>query len=100
MLLAVISAALGATSLAYEAFGNGRVAAIGVLITFALLVLFGKLPRRHRPRRHPPPVVRCSSTRGALFEVLVDGALIGASFLAAYFLRFDGWARSTSGTTS
>src|SRR5207244_10597461 len=37
VLLALVSAALGATSLAYEAFGNGRVATFGVLVTFALL---------------------------------------------------------------
>ena len=41
VLLALVSAALGATSLAYEAFGNGRFATIGVLVTFALLVQFG-----------------------------------------------------------
>ena len=41
VLLALISAGLGATSLAYEAFGNGRIAAVGVLVTFALLIQFG-----------------------------------------------------------
>ena len=41
VLLALVSAALGATSLAYEAFGSGRIAALGVLVTFALLVQFG-----------------------------------------------------------
>jgi len=88
VLLAVISAALGATSLAYEAFGNGRVAAIGVLVTFALLVQFGSfladIDRGGRPAR---PLYVYS---WRLFEVLVDGALISAAFLAAYFLRFDG----------
>ena len=88
VLLAVISAALGATSLAYEAFGNGRVAAIGVLVTFALLVQFGSfladIDRGSRPAR---PLYVYS---WRLFEVLVDGALISAAFLAAYFLRFDG----------
>ena len=88
VLLALISAALGATSLAYEAFGNGRVAAIGVLITFALLVQFGSFLA---------DVDRGGATRRPMYaytrriaEVLVDGALIGASFLAAYLLRFDG----------
>ena len=89
VLLAVISTALGATSLAYEAFGNGRVAAIGVLITFALLVQFGSfladMDRGGTATRRPLLVY----TR-RIFEVLVDGALIAASFLAAYFLRFDG----------
>jgi UDP-GlcNAc:undecaprenyl-phosphate GlcNAc-1-phosphate transferase len=35
VLLASVSAALGATSLAYEAFGSGRIAALGVLVTFS-----------------------------------------------------------------
>jgi len=89
ILLAVVSAALGATSLVYEAFGNGRVAAIGVLITFALLVQFGSfladVDRGGVIARRPLYVY----TR-RIVEVLVDGALIGASFLAAYFLRYDG----------
>jgi len=89
VLLAIVSAALGATSLVYEAFGNGRVAAIGVLITFALLVQFGSfladVDRGGVIARRPLVVY----TR-RMIEVLVDGALIGASFLAAYFLRYDG----------
>ena len=77
VLLALISAALGATSLAYEAFGNGRLAAVGVLVTFALLVQFGEPPRRRRPRARERPaprflVLHTPARRGA-----VDGALIG-----------------------
>ncbi|HEY6962600.1 MAG TPA: Gfo/Idh/MocA family oxidoreductase [Gaiellaceae bacterium] len=87
VLLALVSAALGATSLAYEAFGNGRAAAIGVLLTFALLVQFGSfLADVGRDRQTTKKWVY---TR-RLLEVLVDGALIGASFLAAYLLRFNG----------
>ena len=89
ILLAVVSATLGATSLAYEAFGNGRVAAIGVLITFALIVQFGSfladVDRGDLARRRPLYLY----TR-RMVEVVVDGALIAASFLAAYLLRFDG----------
>ena len=89
ILLAVISFALGATSLVYEAFGNGRVAAIGVLITFVLIVQFGSfladVDRGDLARRRPLLVY----TR-RIVEVMVDGALIAASFLAAYLLRFDG----------
>ena len=89
ILLASVSAALGATSLVYEAFGNGRVAAIGVLVTFALIVQFGSfladVDRGDLARRRPLLVY----TR-RIIEVLVDGALIAASFLAAYLLRFDG----------
>ena len=42
-LLAVVSVALGTTSLAYEVLGNQFVTLIGVLLTFALLVQFGSL---------------------------------------------------------
>ncbi len=89
VLLALVSAALGATSLAYEAFGNGRVAAIGVLVSFALLVQFGSFladvgrERQVGARRSYLYIRR-------LAEVAVDGALIAASFLAAYLLRFNG----------
>jgi len=87
VLLALVSAALGATSLAYEAFGNGRVAAFGVLVTFALLVQLGSfladVDRTQRQGRVYIYVRRIG-------EVVVDGALISASFLAAYLLRFDG----------
>ena len=86
VLLALVSAALGATSLAYEAFGNGRVAAFGVLVTFALLVQLGSfLADVDRSRQSHIYVY----TR-RIAEVVVDGALISASFLAAYLLRFDG----------
>jgi UDP-GlcNAc:undecaprenyl-phosphate GlcNAc-1-phosphate transferase len=86
VLLAAVSAALGATSLAYEAFGNGRFAALGVLVTFALLVQFGSFLAdvgRDTPGRSYVYTRR-------LAEVVVDGALISASFLTAYLLRFNG----------
>ncbi len=89
VLLALISAALGATSLAYEAFGSGRVAAIGVLITFALLVQFGSF-LADVDRAGAPPARRSYIYTRRLAEVSVDGALIAASFLAAYLLRFNG----------
>ena len=86
VLLALVSAALGATSLAYEGFGNGRVATLGVLVTFALLIQFGSfLADVDRERANRVYVY----TR-RIAEVVVDGALISASFLAAYLLRFDG----------
>jgi UDP-GlcNAc:undecaprenyl-phosphate/decaprenyl-phosphate GlcNAc-1-phosphate transferase len=86
VLLALISATLGATSLAYEAFGDGRVAALGVLVTFALLIQFGSFLAdvdRGRTGR-----VYVYTRRVA--EVVVDGALISAAFLAAYLLRYNG----------
>jgi UDP-GlcNAc:undecaprenyl-phosphate GlcNAc-1-phosphate transferase len=86
-LLALVSVALGATSLAYEAFGNGRLAALGVLFTFALLVQFGSfLADVDRGQARKPLYVY---TR-RIAEVLVDGALIAGAFLAAYLVRFDG----------
>ena len=89
VLLALISAGLGATSLAYEAFGSGRIAAVGVLVTFALLIQFGTfLADVDRVRQ--PGAKRLSVYTRRLAEVAVDGALIAASFLAAYLLRFNG----------
>jgi len=89
VLLALVSAALGATSLAYEAFNNGQVAAVGVLVTFALLVQFGTFLAdvdrgRATGARRPEVYVR------RFAEVIVDGALIAASFFAAYLLLFNG----------
>ncbi len=67
-------------------FGNGRVATLGVLVTFALLIQFGSfLADVDRERTSRTYVY---SRRIA--EVVVDGALISASFLAAYLLRFNG----------
>ena len=88
VLLALVSAALGATSLAYEAFGSGRIAALGVLVTFALLVQFGSFLADVDRSRTGPARLYLYTRR--LAEVVVDGALIAASFLAAYLLRFDG----------
>jgi UDP-GlcNAc:undecaprenyl-phosphate GlcNAc-1-phosphate transferase len=88
VLLAMIAAALGGTSLAYGAFGNGRIAALGVLFTFALLVQFGSFLAdvdRGQTNRRPLYVY----TR-RIAEVCVDGALISGAFLAAYLVRFNG----------
>src|SRR5262249_10959817 len=87
ILLALIAAALGGTSLAYEGFGNGRVAAIGVLFSFALLVQFGSfLADVDRGQVRRP---RYLYTR-QVAEVCVDGALVAGAFLAAYLVRFEG----------
>jgi UDP-GlcNAc:undecaprenyl-phosphate GlcNAc-1-phosphate transferase len=87
VLLALIATALGATSLAYQAFNSGRIAAIGVLVTFALLIQFGSFLADVDSARAPRPLFAFSRR---IAEVIVDGALIAASFLAAYLLRFDG----------
>jgi UDP-GlcNAc:undecaprenyl-phosphate GlcNAc-1-phosphate transferase len=88
-LLALVSAALGATSLAYEAFGNGRVAAIGVLVSFALLVEFGSF-LADVGREDQKRALRWYVYVRRLAEVAVDGALISAAFLTAYLLTFNG----------
>jgi UDP-GlcNAc:undecaprenyl-phosphate/decaprenyl-phosphate GlcNAc-1-phosphate transferase len=100
ILLAVVSAALGATSLTYEVLGNGWVTLIGVLVTFALLVQFASLLSDvdRRPDHRPAPARSVFgffiANPRRLVESLVDFTLITASFLAAYYIRLQG-----SGTT-
>ena len=80
ILLALISASLGATSLGYTVLPNTKLTLVGVLLTFALLVQFGSFlaavdrgpvpapagavaaARVHRP---PPPAHRGARRRGA-----------------------------------
>ena len=80
LLIAVVAAALGGTSLAYNAANNSVVTLVGVLITFAVLVQvagflggFGAGLQRER-----------------MAEMLLDFVLIAAAFACAYFLRFEG----------
>ncbi len=81
VLLALVAAALGGTSLAYNAANNSYVTLIGVLISFAVLIqLAGFLGDFGPTGLH----------RGRLVEMLVDGALITAAFACAYLLRFEG----------
>jgi UDP-GlcNAc:undecaprenyl-phosphate GlcNAc-1-phosphate transferase len=94
VLLAVISAALGATSLFYAVLDNAWVTLIGVLLTFALLVQFASVLS---DVERAPGVLQ---DRGwlrtfvanprRLVESLVDFALITASFAGAYYLRLQG----------
>ena len=106
VLLASISAGLGATSLAYSVLDNTRVTFIGVLLTFALLVQFASLlvGRRARPRRHRrsrPAAHASSSNARRLVEVARRlRADHRASFSVAYFLRLQGGGTRTSGTSS
>jgi UDP-GlcNAc:undecaprenyl-phosphate/decaprenyl-phosphate GlcNAc-1-phosphate transferase len=93
-LLGVVSAALGLTSLAYKVLGDTRITLAGVLITFAFLLQFGSyLADVNRP---PPPEGASSFVRSLLvhrrrlIEVLVDFALITASFTIAYIIRAEG----------
>jgi UDP-GlcNAc:undecaprenyl-phosphate GlcNAc-1-phosphate transferase len=93
VLLGVISAALGATSLTYNVIDDWRITLLGVLVTFALLVQFAsfladfeKGPRVLEQGRLGPVVVH----RRRFAEVLVDFALITASFGFAYLLVVQG----------
>ena len=94
VLLCVVSAALGLTSLAYKVLGDTRVTLAGVLITFAFLLQFGSyLADVNRP---PAPEGATSFVRSLLvhrrrlIEVVVDFALISASFTIAYIIRVEG----------
>ncbi|MFL5946460.1 MAG: hypothetical protein ACJ74D_13335 [Gaiellaceae bacterium] len=94
VLLAVISAALGATSLFYAVLDNAWVTLIGVLLTFALLVQFASV--LSDVERSPGLVEDRGWLRTfvanprRLAESLVDFALITASFAVAYYLRLQG----------
>ena len=95
VLLALISAGLGATSLGYTVLGNSRLTLVGVLLTFALLVQFASfLADIERgpvavPAGGPSLVRKFVVNRRRLIEVVVDFALITASFRAAYLLRVE-----------
>src|SRR5688572_4751079 len=97
LLLAIVASAIGATALAYNVLDNGRLTAVGVLVTFVLLVQFGSFlsdleERSRRGVEGPEP----SLWRALVFEprrlveVFADFVLICASFLAAYVLAVGG----------
>jgi UDP-GlcNAc:undecaprenyl-phosphate GlcNAc-1-phosphate transferase len=98
LLLAIVASAIGATGLAYNVLDNGRLTAVGVLVTFVLLVQFGSFlsdleERSRRGIEGPEP----SLWRALVFEprrlveVFVDFVLICASFLASYVLAVGGF---------
>jgi UDP-GlcNAc:undecaprenyl-phosphate GlcNAc-1-phosphate transferase len=93
VLLAVISAALGATSLFYAVLDNVWVTLIGVLLTFALLVQFASVlsdVERTREARERSWLRTFIANPRRLVESVVDFAIITASFAAAYYLRIQG----------
>jgi UDP-GlcNAc:undecaprenyl-phosphate GlcNAc-1-phosphate transferase len=97
LLLALVSAAIGATALAYNVLDNGRLTAFGVLVTFVLLVQFGSFlsDLEERSRREvagpEPPLWRALVFEPRrLVEVVVDFVVICASFLTAYLLIVGG----------
>jgi UDP-GlcNAc:undecaprenyl-phosphate GlcNAc-1-phosphate transferase len=93
ILLATISAALGATSLTYSVIDDAKVTVIGVLLTFALFVQFASFLAD--VERSPTSIAeRREGTfrsiivhRRRFVEVIVDAVLITASFYGAYVLR-------------
>jgi UDP-GlcNAc:undecaprenyl-phosphate GlcNAc-1-phosphate transferase len=100
LLLAVIASALGATSLAYNVLDDQRLAVVGVLVTFVLLVQFASFLADVEKR-----IARDSDASALtqtfavhwrrLVEVLVDFGLITGAFVAAFALKF-GWPGTTS----
>jgi UDP-GlcNAc:undecaprenyl-phosphate/decaprenyl-phosphate GlcNAc-1-phosphate transferase len=89
LLLGAVATGVGGTSLAYTLLDNGFVTAVGVLLTFALLVQFGAFlaeVERDRGSRETPLAARLRR----LVEVAVDGALVSAAWAAAYLLGTGG----------
>jgi len=96
VLLALIAVALGATSVAYNVLDRPAITALGVLLSFALLVQFGSFlaelseqERRGRPGdtslRH---AIAVQPRR--LVELVVDGVLVAGAFLLTYLAFVDG----------
>jgi UDP-GlcNAc:undecaprenyl-phosphate GlcNAc-1-phosphate transferase len=92
LLLALIAIALGGTSLAYNVLDNQRLAVVGVLVTFVLLVQFASF-LADVERRGPggETVLQTFAVHWRrLVEVVVDFWVVVAAFTAAYLVRF-GW---------
>lgn len=95
-LLALIAIALGATSVAYNVLDRPAVTALGVLVTFALLVQFGgflaELSEQERRGRPGDTRLRHAVTvePRRLAELLTDAVLVSGAFLGSYLLFVDG----------
>jgi UDP-GlcNAc:undecaprenyl-phosphate/decaprenyl-phosphate GlcNAc-1-phosphate transferase len=94
VLLVAVSTALGMTSLTYNALDNTRVTLVGILLTFAFLLQFGSYlanaSRQPTAAETPSFVHSLLVHRRRFVEVLVDFALISASFTVAYLVRIQG----------
>ncbi len=95
-LLAIIAVALGATSVAYNILDDARFTAVGVLLTFVLLIQFGgflsELDERTRRGQTSDTSLRHALTFDPrrLGEVVADFVLVCASFLFAYLVVVGG----------
>ena len=94
LLLALIAIALGGTSLAYNVLDDQRLALVGVLVTFVLLVQFASfladVERRAAAGRDAGLMQAFAVHWRRLVEVVVDFALIIAAFASGLRVRF-GW---------
>ena len=93
ILLATISAALGATSLTYTVIDDAKVTVIGVLLTFAMIVQFASFLADVDRSGTSKPERREGLLRGVIIhrrrfvQVVVDAVVITAAFYGAYVLR-------------
>jgi len=96
VLLGIVSASFGATSLACNVLDDTYITLAGVLISFAFLLQFGSYLTDRNRATGPSPDQASSFLRSLvvhrrrLIEVLVDFALISGSFAAAYAIRVQG----------
>jgi UDP-GlcNAc:undecaprenyl-phosphate GlcNAc-1-phosphate transferase len=93
ILLAGISAALGATSLTYTVIDDAKITVIGVLLTFALIVQFASFladvdrSETKSAERREGFLRLIIVHRRRFVEVVVDAVVITAAFYGAYVLR-------------
>jgi UDP-GlcNAc:undecaprenyl-phosphate GlcNAc-1-phosphate transferase len=96
VLLALIAVALGATSVAYNVLDRPAVTALGVLLTFALLVQFGSFLAElsEQERRGRPGDTRLRHAIAVqprrLVELLVDTVLVSGTLLVTYVAFVNG----------
>jgi UDP-GlcNAc:undecaprenyl-phosphate GlcNAc-1-phosphate transferase len=96
VLLALIGVALGATGVAYNVLDRPAVTALGVLVTFALLVQFGsflsELSEHERQGRPGDTSLRHAITvqPRRLIELAVDAAIVGGLLLLVYLALVEG----------
>jgi UDP-GlcNAc:undecaprenyl-phosphate GlcNAc-1-phosphate transferase len=93
LLLGLVAATLGATSLGYNVLDQKWVTLPAVLLTFVLLVQFGSFLAdiEQRPAPAEGGFLRTFDVHWRrLVEVVVDFGLISGSFLAAYYLQVGG----------